>query len=163
MTLFNGFSDIERNFVEFWNLLSMQGVDYGNLQQSLLSPLDGIEPTYVFNAEGRSNIPFDRNLLSLVLEDLLPKYFGDLHGDPDATEMLRQCFVSDTPIGQTMTEVGHRVSDERPSKSLTADGPIIHLYSLPQVAHKLDAQLVLLPWWKKVEIPSGNGWPGRDW
>ena len=141
VAVFNGFTDIEHNFVEFWNLLSMKGVDQGNLERSLLSPLHGIEPTYVFNAEGRSNIPFDRNPLSLVLEDLLPKYFGDLHGDPDATEMLRQCFVSDTPIRQTMAEIGHQVSDERPSKSLRAAGPMIHLYSLPQVAQKLDAQL----------------------
>ena len=141
VAVFNGFADIQNNFVQFWNLLSMKGVDGGSLEESLVPPLHGIEPTYVFNAEGRSNIPFDRNPLSLVLEDLLPKYFGDLHGDPEATEMLRQCFVSDSPITQTMVEVGQEVSDESPSKSLRAVSPMIHLYSLPKVAEKLNAQL----------------------
>ena len=100
-----------------------------------------IEPTFIFNSEGRINIPFDRNPLSLVLVDLLPKYFGDLHGDPASTEMLKECFVSDSPVRQALEAYDIEGQDESPSKTITAVSPVMHFYSLPQVSEKLDAVL----------------------
>ena len=137
--VFNGFSEIENNFVEFWNLLSFDAVKSGSLLRYLLEPLNRIEPTFIFNAEGRTNVPYDRNPLSLILVDLLPKYFGDLHGDPSSTEMLRECFVSDSPVQHTLGSFGGSNQDEIPSKSITAVSPVLHFYSLPQVSLQLEA------------------------
>ncbi len=141
VVVFNGFKDIESNFVDFWNLLSYRAVEGGSLPRGLLEPGAHVEPTFIFNAEGRINVPYDRNPLSLVLVDILPKYFGDLHGDPTSTEMLRECFVTDSPVRQALGTYEVTGQDESPSKSLIAVSPVMHFYSLPQVGEKLDALL----------------------
>ena len=85
------------------------------------------------------NLPYDRNPLSLPLVDVLPRYFGDLHGDPTQTEMLQECFVFDDPVQASVREMKLVVGDEKPSKTLSAEAPILHFYSLPQVSKKLEA------------------------
>ncbi|MCJ7482127.1 MAG: hypothetical protein MUO31_04095 [Thermodesulfovibrionales bacterium] len=139
--IFNGFKEIEENFVDFFNLLSFKAVEKGSLSRCLLDPIERIEPTFVFNSENRRNVPYDRNPLSLVLVDLLPKYFGDLHGEPCETDMLKECFVSDSPVRDSLDQYTVSGQDERPSKTLTAISPVLHFYSLSQVADKLNAQI----------------------
>jgi hypothetical protein len=136
--LFNGFAEIRTNFLDFWNLLSYESVALDSLKRNIIDEYIPIEPSYLFNAEGRINIPYDRNYLSLPLTDILPRYFGDLHGDPTHTDMLQECFVKESPVFETIYELDLLVVDEKPSKTLTSKGPVLHFYSLPQVSQKLE-------------------------
>ena len=131
--LFNGFREIKDNFLDFWNLLAFESVAIESLKRNLYDEYIPIEPSYLFNAEGRINIPYDRNILSLPLTDILPRYFGDLHGDPTHTDMLQECFVKESPVQETVYDF-----DEKPSRTLTSEGPVLHFYSLPQVSQKLE-------------------------
>ena len=137
--VFNGFDSLKGNFVEFWNLLSFEAVKAGSLGRALLAPLERIEPTFLFNSEGRRNIPFDRNPLALVLTDVLPKYFGDLHGDPSSTDMLRECFVADVPVESALRLLDATSGDQGISSTLTTVAPVLHFYTLPQAGEKLSA------------------------
>lgn len=137
VVVFNGLENIKNNFLEFWKLLSFGQVEKDALSKAILETASPIEPTYIFNSEGRVNIPFDRNPLSPCLINLLPKYFGDLHGDPTQTEMLKECFVSDVPIQDAMTELGFK-QDDVPSKTIAEGEPIKYFYSLPQVSRQFE-------------------------
>jgi hypothetical protein len=139
--VFNGLSSINSRFLDFWSLLSFESVQNGSLQKLLGPPPRTIEPSFIFNSEGRINIPYDRNPLSLPLVDVLPRYFGDLHGDPSQTDMLEECFVLDDPVQDTFAELGAEAGDEKPSSRLTMLAPVMHFYSVPLVAQKLNALL----------------------
>jgi hypothetical protein len=139
--IFNGIESVDRHFLDFWNLLSFESVQIGSLHKILGPAPRAIEPSFIFNSEGRINIPYDRNPLSLPLVDVLPRYFGDLHGEPSQADMLEECFVLNDPVEDTFAELGVEAGDEKPSKRLAMQSPIMHFYSVPQVAQKLSALL----------------------
>jgi len=137
--VFNGFDNIKMNFVDFWNLLSYESVANGSMERKLQDSITKIERSYIFNTEGKLHIPYDRNVLSFVLTDILPRYFGDLQGDPAQTDMLQECYVSDEPIQKALQDLDMTVADEKPSKTLSAEAHVMHFYSLPYVSRKLES------------------------
>jgi hypothetical protein len=139
--LFVGLDDIASRFVDFWGLLSFESVATGSLDRKLLDSHIPVEPSFVFNTENRLNIPYDRNPLALVLEEILPRYFGDLHGDPLHTEMLEACYVSDSPVQDTPVPIRPMRADEVPSTSLESEGRVLHFYSLHDVSNRLFAHI----------------------
>jgi len=136
--VFNGLGNIKSHFLDFWRLLSFDSVGKGELSKILLDQILPIEPSFIFNSEGRVNVPFDRNPLSACLIDVLPKYFGDLYGDPTKTEMLKECFVNDNPVQESIVESDLKAHDETPSTTISSE-PIRHFYSLPQASQHLEA------------------------
>ena len=135
--VFNGFESIKNNFLDFWNYLSFESSREGSPLRELIKPLYLIEPSYKFTTEEKTHVPFERNVLSPVLNSILPKYFGDLYGDPSRTSMLRECYVYDDPIETMVNKLGLSAGDEEPSNSIKKIGPIVHFYSLPKVSDKI--------------------------
>ena len=136
--VFNGLESIKKNFLDFWSLLSFESVGEGSLRRELIEPMSPIEKSFSFATEERVFMPFDRNNLSPVMNSILSKYFGDLYGDPSKTKMLlKECYVYDEPIGETIKDLNLIAGDEMPSKSINTKGPVLHFYSLPKVADKI--------------------------
>ena len=141
VVVFNGLTSLSSNFLDLWNLLSYEAVSDGSLPAQILEPTAHVESSFLFNSEGRTNVPYDRNHLSLPLQDILPKYFGDLQGDPAHTELLRECFVQDSPVDSAVRTLLGTSESEAPSATLSVVGPVMHFYSLPLVSKKLEAVL----------------------
>jgi KaiC/GvpD/RAD55 family RecA-like ATPase len=92
--IFYNLDDIERNFVEFWNLLSKDAVERGSLVECLSKKADElIFARPVDNIRFRNEIQ-PRNELYEYMNDIIKFAFKDII-DNDRIEMLRRCYVSE--------------------------------------------------------------------
>ncbi len=92
--IFYNLEDIERNFMEFWNLLSKDAVERGSLVECLSKKADElifVRP--VDNIIFRNEIQ-PRNELHEYMNDIIKFAFKDII-DKDRIEMLRRCYVSE--------------------------------------------------------------------
>ncbi len=137
VVMFNGLNTILENFLDFWNLLSFESFGSGGMTKAIVGTIEKIEKSYSFSTDERLQVLYDKNPLTPVLMDVLPRYFGDLHGDPGKTELLMKCFVYEESVEEKMRYLGLNTNDEKPSEILKSNGPILHFYSLPQVAERL--------------------------
>jgi hypothetical protein len=110
--IFAGLDSIEKNFVEFWGLLSQETVARGSLEQKLIPNVGGIKPTFVYNSEGRTHIPFDRNVLAPIMTQIPPPYFGDLFMDENDTDLLAECYVASVNLSEIIESLGEKTKHD---------------------------------------------------
>lgn len=127
---FAGLDTIEENFLEFWGLLSKETVADGSLSSKLIPNIGSHQRSYIYNSEGRMNYPYNRNVLALVMTQLLPRYFGDLLPEDNDTKLLEECYVGDAPIQEALESLG----DGTETESIADFGEIDHLFRLKSTA-----------------------------
>jgi len=137
--IFHSLEQIRENFVDFWNLFSFDSVKDGSLDERLGPTLHAVQKSYLFNREGKQLISYNRNDLTPVLEEILPRYFGDLYGDPAQTDMLKECFVEQDSLVDILRQTTFGRADEAPSETLRSLGQMRYFYSLPDVGKRLQA------------------------
>lgn len=101
--VFRNLEDIENNFLQFWNVLSKKGVEKEDINRILLPESKSIPHAWVINSDDRRGELFDRNILSSILQPILPNYFGDLV-DSESLNMLKKCYVESVPSESRLVE-----------------------------------------------------------
>jgi GTPase SAR1 family protein len=106
--VFNGLEDIERRFVEFWNLLSKQAVE----NNSLARTFQGSDAeTFAFNRVTDQLHGYgekvSRNDLSPYLEPLINEYMGEI---TDQKSRLKELYVRSTALEKVLHAVERKLS-----------------------------------------------------
>ena len=103
IVVFRGVEDIEKNFLHFWNILSKIAIEKDEINRILLPESKHIPHALVINSDDRREQLLNRNLLSSILQPILPKYFGDLV-DSESLNMLKKCYVETVPSDSRLSE-----------------------------------------------------------
>lgn len=119
--VFPSISYIEEHFVEFWNLLSYQGICEGSLDsefgrittasRKLLRVIDKL-----FNAD----LPLRRNRLNTQLQPLIKYIFEDIAAQDDL-DLLRSCYVHTESLRIVARDLRIVIDDAIP-EALVAEG-----------------------------------------
>ncbi|KPV43306.1 hypothetical protein [Alicyclobacillus ferrooxydans] len=138
--LFAGLEAIAENFLEFWGLFSEETVSRGSLEQKLLPAIGRLQPSFIFNSEGRMNAPYDRNVLATAMTQLLPPYFGDLLIEDADTRLLEECYVVEASVRDILESLGDKDFHDALSttiRTLARSKQFAELKDLSQRLHSL--------------------------
>ncbi len=112
--IFPGSEYIERNFTEFWNLLSFEAIERGNLDDEF-GPSTRIPRKLhrvvdrLFNAD----LPLERNRLHAQLHPLIQTIFQDI-ADQDPVEILQSCYVHAESLRIVAVDLNTVITDAIP-------------------------------------------------
>lgn len=91
--IFPSLEYIEKNFTDFWNLVSFEAIERGNLDDEF-GPSTRV-PRRLFRVVDRlfnADLPLERNRLHAQLHPLVQTIFQDI-ADQDPVEILQSCYV----------------------------------------------------------------------
>jgi hypothetical protein len=110
VVVFKSLEDILGRFIEFWGLLSKQGVEENSLARTF-QPSEAAAFQYKRVADElhlyRERV--SRNSLSADLEPLIREYMGEI-ADEKSKEKLRDLFVKSRALSEVLNAVEHRLS-----------------------------------------------------
>lgn len=112
--LFNGFDDIEKRFIEFYNLLSRDAVSNNSVSNSL--SYEKIEGRTIFSTLGnKQHKELIRNDLTANLTPILSEIFGEIYKFEtlDSKELLKECFIKNEETKKNKSEI-ERLLDDKP-------------------------------------------------
>lgn len=139
--LFDGLKEIERHFIEFWNLLSPQGRSLDTLRQQLrvsraIRPAPQGAKVLRDHLVVHPDEPVDRNPVTGEIEPILRHYFEDIVS-PDKRSILKRGYVESV----RHTQYGRQV-DELLSRAVPHLGvSVAKIESTRRVAPRLDSAL----------------------
>ena len=139
--LFNGIDDIERHFIDFWNLLSPQGQCLDTLLRLLRAPRSirvapqgakTLRDQLIIHADD----PIDRNPITGEIDPILRHYFEDIIS-PDKRTILEKAYVESTRQAQYGRQVDELLSRAVPHLSV----PIAKVGTTRRAAPEFDSKL----------------------
>lgn len=107
--VFKSLEDICERFVDFWNLLSKQGVENNSLIKTLQPVYSAFQYKRVADELHNRSEKVTRNRLSSDLEPLIGEYMGEI-ADEKSKEKLRELFVKGEALTKVLAAVEHRLS-----------------------------------------------------
>lgn len=119
--IFPSIEYIEKNFTEFWNLLSFDAIERGLLDDEF-GPSTRI-PRRLFRVVDRlfnADLPLERNRLHSQLHPLIQTIFQDI-ADQDPVEILRSCYVHAESLKIVASDLNTVICDAIP-KFLLQEG-----------------------------------------
>lgn len=114
--IYNGLTDIEESFVDFWNNLSKEGVIDNGGVKCLLSPVGGFAKTILSTIPQKDN-EISRNDLTAAIAPLISKVFGEIfHNDEDNDDLhfIQECYVENKEVIKNKAELNGLFSDDAP-------------------------------------------------
>lgn len=110
VVVFKSLQDILDRFVEFWSLLSKQGVENSSLVRAF-QPSEAAAFQYkrVADELHQYQEKVSRNILSANLESLVHEYMGEI-ADEKSKEKLRALFVKSRALSLVLNAVEHRLN-----------------------------------------------------
>lgn len=153
--LFDGLADIQRHFIEFWNLLSPHGHCLDTLTQHLRAPRairTAPQGAKVLRDQlvVHPDEPVDRNPITGEIDPILRRYFEDIVS-PDKRSILQKGYVE----SGRQTQYGKQV-DELLSRAIPHLGvPLATLEATRRAAPKLESTLDELATEVGEDIPEG--------
>ena len=139
--LFNGIGDIERHFIEFWNLFSPQGQSLDTLRGRLRAPRsirvapEGakvLRDQLVMHADD----PINRNPITGEIDPILRHYFEDIVS-PDKRTILQKGYVESARQAQYGRQVDELLSGSVPRTRVSIE----RVETTRRTAPKLDSKL----------------------
>jgi energy-coupling factor transporter ATP-binding protein EcfA2 len=108
--VFKSLKDISERFIDFWSLLSKQGVENNSLAR-IFQPSDAVVFQYkrLTDELHLYSEKVTRNRLSVDFEPLLAEYMGEI-ATSKSRERLRDLFVKSRPLGEVLDAVEHKMS-----------------------------------------------------
>lgn len=112
---------IIENFVEFYNLLSIDGISKGSLDSEFGKTAKRTRGLYrVVDTLYNSDLPLTRNRLNNQLQPIISKFFESI-ADQVQIEILRKCYVHSKSLKIIAHDLGVVIKDEIP-KFMESDG-----------------------------------------
>ncbi|WP_408891157.1 hypothetical protein ACJ2CR_15045 [Myxococcus faecalis] len=112
--IFRGLEDIEKNFTDFWNLLSFESISDHSLKSAFaVSSQDRLSVQRALDEVLYADAPLQRNKLSTQLHPIISAVFKDLTGT-EQDEVLRSCYVIDRLVQGVSEEVREIFNDTLP-------------------------------------------------
>lgn len=139
--LFNGIEDIERHFIEFWNLFSPQGQCLDTLRRRLRAPHSirvAPEGAKVLRDQlvTHADEPIDRNPITGDVDPILRHYFEDIVS-PDKRTILQKAYVESARQAQYGRQVDELLAGSVPYLSV----PTPRVETTRRTAPELDSEL----------------------
>ena len=153
--LFRGIDDIDRHFIEFWNLLSPQGQSLDALRRQLRAPRSiRVAPEGAGVLRDQLALypddPSDRNPITGEIDPVLRRYFEDIVA-PDKRSILQKAYVESARQGQYGRQVDELLSGAIPHLNLAIE----QVETTKRSAPALDSQLGELVQDVDEGIPEG--------
>jgi len=112
--LFNGFEEINKRFIEFFNLLSKDSVSNNSIISTLST--EKVEGQTIYAKLGnKQHKELIRNDLTSHLTPIMSKVFGEIYKYEalDNKEILKECFVKNEETKKNKSEI-EKLIDDRP-------------------------------------------------
>lgn len=108
--VFNGFEDIEKRFVQFWELLAKSSVEANSLQRAFQdSDKAMLQYRRVADQVHAFKEKVTRNDLSIDLEPVISEYMGEI-ADEAGRDKLQELYVRSQELQSVLNAVGSRIS-----------------------------------------------------
>ena len=138
---FNGIGDIERHFIEFWNLFSPQGQCLDTLRRRLSAPRSirvAPEGAKVLRDQlvMHTDEPIDRNPITGAIDPILRHYFEDIVS-PDKRTILEKGYVESARQAQYGRQVDELLSGSIPHLNVRTSRVATTRRTAPQLDAKL--------------------------
>ena len=110
VVVFNGLDDIDRRFVQFWELLAKSSVESNSLQRAFQdSGKASLQYRRVADQIHSFKEKVTRNDLSIDLEPLISEYMGEI-ADEAGRDKLEELYVRSQELQLVLNAVGSRIS-----------------------------------------------------
>lgn len=114
--VYNGFDDIEANFVDFWNTLSKASI----IKNRGIAPLFNVDTNFsktILSSISEKDIEIVRNDLSAKIVPLIDKSLGDIYNSNDDDNdfvFIKECYIENKEVIKNKNELMGLFADEVP-------------------------------------------------
>ena len=114
--VYNGFDDIEANFVDFWNTLSKASI----IKNRGIAPLFNVDTNFsktIWSSISEKDIEIVRNDLSAKIVPLIDNSLGDIYNSNDDDNdfvFIKECYIENKEVIKNKNELMGLFADEVP-------------------------------------------------